>query len=218
MMARRVYFSFHYGNDSNRANVVRNCDMISRQYDGVVRFQDKSLWDEVQGQGAAATKRFIDRGLEGSSVTCVLIGQQTWQRQWVRYEILASLSRNNGIFGVNIHDVGFDPGGGRTSLLFGARTILGSAPPAPGLNPFRYLGYTINAATGMVTFHEIGPDMNWRAHPDVAPVARASIKILPLGGEPGNLEKLFQVYGWNAGNGRANIAAWIETAALRAGR
>ena len=50
-----------------------------------------------------------DGGLDGSSVTCLLVGAQTWQRQWVRYEMLKSLARGNGILGVRIHDVGFAP-------------------------------------------------------------------------------------------------------------
>ena len=107
-MARRVFFSFHY-DDVTRANVVRNSDQITRQYEGAARFYDKSLWEETKKQGALAIKRMINRGLKGSSVTCVLIGQQTWHRRWVRYEILKSLVRGNGIMGVHIHDVGFSP-------------------------------------------------------------------------------------------------------------
>ena len=86
-MARRVFFSFHY-DDVARANVVRNSDQITRRYEGAVRFYDKSLWEEAKKQGPLAIKRMINRGLEGSSVTCVLIGQHTWKRPWVRYEIL----------------------------------------------------------------------------------------------------------------------------------
>ena len=107
-MARRVFFSFHY-DDVTRANVVRNSDQITRQYEGAARFYDKSLWEETKKQGTLAIKRMINRGLKGSSVTCVLIGQQTWHRRWVRYEILKSLVRGNGIMGVHIHDVGFSP-------------------------------------------------------------------------------------------------------------
>ena len=107
-MARRVFFSFHY-DDVMRVNVVRNSDQIVRRYDRAARFHDRSLWEEAKKQGRIALKRMINRALVGSSVTCVLIGQQTWQRPWVRYEILKSLARGNGILAVHIHDVGFDP-------------------------------------------------------------------------------------------------------------
>ena len=107
-MARRVFFSFHY-DDVTRVNVVRNSDQIRHRYATAARFYDKSLWEEAKKQGPLAIKRMINGALDGSSVTCVLIGQHTWQRPWVRYEILKSLARGNGILAVHIHDVGFDP-------------------------------------------------------------------------------------------------------------
>lgn len=107
-MARRVFFSFHY-EDVHRVNVVRHSDTITRKYTGVSRFADRSLWETAKSQGATAIKRLINPQLEYTSVTCVLIGQQTWERPWVRYELLKSLARANGIFGVRIHDVGFAP-------------------------------------------------------------------------------------------------------------
>ena len=124
-MARRVFFSFHY-DDVTRANVVRNSDQITRRYDGAIRFYDKSLWEEAKKQGSLAIKRMINRGLKGSSVTCVLIGQHTWHRRWVRYEILKSLVRGNGIVGVNIHDVGFSPKDSTNELAL----LLGRRPAA----------------------------------------------------------------------------------------
>jgi Thoeris protein ThsB, TIR-like domain len=107
-MARKVFFSFQY-DDVTRANVVRNSDVITRKYTQGARFYDKSLWEETQKQGDLAIKRLINHGLEGSSVTCVLIGKDTWTRRWVRYELLKSMARGNGILGVRIHDVGFSP-------------------------------------------------------------------------------------------------------------
>ena len=130
-MARRVFFSFHY-DDVTRANVVRNSDQITRQYEGAARFHDKSLWEEAKKQGALAVKRMINRGLKGSSVTCILIGQHTWQRQWVRYEILKSLVRGNGILGVQIHDVGFNPRD-PTNELAALLAALPPTRPTPGL-------------------------------------------------------------------------------------
>ena len=128
-MARRVFFSFHY-DDVTRANVVRNSDQIMRRYEPAARFHDKSLWEEAKKQGALAIKRMINGGLNGSSVTCVLIGQSTWSRRWVRYEILKSLVRGNGILGVNIHDVGFSPKEPIDELV----EVL-TRPPAPTRTP-----------------------------------------------------------------------------------
>src|SRR3546814_20766167 len=46
----------------------------------------------------------IDRGLEGTSVTCVLAGYETWNRPWVRYEIAKSVVRGNGLVAVYINN------------------------------------------------------------------------------------------------------------------
>ncbi|WP_082396376.1 TIR domain-containing protein [Sphingopyxis macrogoltabida] len=36
------------------------------------------------------------------SATCVLVGTETWSREWVRYEISRSLARGNGLVAVHI--------------------------------------------------------------------------------------------------------------------
>ena len=138
-MVRKVFFSFDY-DDVMRANVVRNSDIVKRRYTGAIRFYDKSLWETAKKQGVLAIKRLINRGLDGSSVTCVLVGQHTWSRPWVRYELLKSFERGNGILAINIHNVGIGnkrrpglgalafPGPGAT-FLSGA--MAGAKKPAP---------------------------------------------------------------------------------------
>jgi MTH538 TIR-like domain (DUF1863) len=102
-MARRVFFSFHYGRDIWRVNVVRNTGAI----EGVAAagFHDASLWEETKRRGGDAVRRLIDRGLEGTSVTVVLIGAETAQRLYVTYEIAKSISRGNGLLGILIHNI-----------------------------------------------------------------------------------------------------------------
>jgi hypothetical protein len=46
-------------------------------------FFDASLWESVKRSGPAALKRLINDGLENTSVTCVLIGSETYVRPWV---------------------------------------------------------------------------------------------------------------------------------------
>ncbi len=153
-MPRKVFFSFHY-DDVTRVNVVRNSDQITRRYTKAARFHDKSLWEEVKKQGPLAIKRMINGGLDGRSVTCVLIGSQTWQRRWVRYEIIKSLARGNGILGVRIHDVGFKPGQ-PTNALAG---LFGTSPPSIAL-----AGYgsrqepTLGGLLGMATERPAPPE------------------------------------------------------------
>jgi hypothetical protein len=102
-MARRVFFSFHYQRDIWRVNVVRNSAVI----EGVAAagFQDASLWEEAKRHGDDAVQRLIDRGLDGTSVTVVLIGAETANRRFVTYEISKSIWRGNGVLGIYIHNI-----------------------------------------------------------------------------------------------------------------
>jgi Thoeris protein ThsB, TIR-like domain len=101
-MARHVFFSFHYA-DIWRVNVIRNSYVVEGT--AVAGFRDGSLWEEAKKKGDAAIKKMIDDALEGTSVTCVLIGEKTCQREYVTYEIEKSIERGNGIFGVRIHTI-----------------------------------------------------------------------------------------------------------------
>jgi hypothetical protein len=101
-MARKVFFSFHYA-DIWRANVVRNSGTIEGY--AVAGFHDASLWEETRKKGEAAVHHLIDAGLEGTSVTVVLIGAETANRQWLSYEIERSIARNNGLFGIRIEAI-----------------------------------------------------------------------------------------------------------------
>lgn len=103
-MARRVFFSFHYERDIWRANVVRNSWITQDR--AAAGFFDASLWEEAKRKGDAAIKRMIDNGLLRTSVTAVLIGAETADRGYVRYEIQQSIARGNGLLGVRIHTIG----------------------------------------------------------------------------------------------------------------
>ena len=102
-MARRVFFSFHYENDINRSMTVRNCWVT--QGKEAAGFIDKAEFEKVKRQGDEAVKRWIDKQLEGTSVTVVLIGAETLNRPFVHYEICKSLERGNAVIGVLIHNI-----------------------------------------------------------------------------------------------------------------
>jgi hypothetical protein len=102
-MARRVFFSFHYQSDVWRANVIRNCHIVEGA--AAAGFQDGSLWEETKRKGDVAIKKLIDDGLNGTTVTVVLIGSQTSNRKYVTYEIERSIARGNGLVGVYIHSI-----------------------------------------------------------------------------------------------------------------
>jgi hypothetical protein len=98
-MARRVFFSFHYADIMN-ANIVR----MSGEFKPSVEtgFYDASLWERAKTQGAAAIQRLIDAGLNNTSVTVFLVGQQTYGRKWCLYERDKSIADRKGLLGIQL--------------------------------------------------------------------------------------------------------------------
>lgn len=101
-MARKAFFSFHYKNDVWRANQVRN-SWVTKDRESA-GFVDKAEFEKVEKEGADAIKRWIDKQLEGTSVTVVLIGTETSNRDYVKYELEQSWKKGNGILGIYIHN------------------------------------------------------------------------------------------------------------------
>ena len=125
-MARKVFFSFHYQRDLWRVNVVRNSTVVEGT--AAAGFHDASLWEEAKKKGDAAIKKLIDSGLNGTSVTVVLIGAETSTRKYVAYEIEKSIERGNGLLGIRIHSI--KDKDGRTDN-FGATPAALAAAGAP---------------------------------------------------------------------------------------
>ncbi|MBK7818307.1 MAG: TIR domain-containing protein [Sphingobacteriaceae bacterium] len=84
----------------SRVNVVRNHHITKDA--GEAGFFDASIWEDAKKHGDDSIKRLINTNLNNTSVTCALIGTNTWSRRWVRYEILKSYDRGNTLFGVHI--------------------------------------------------------------------------------------------------------------------
>jgi len=101
-LVRRVFFSFHYGRDVWRVNQVRN-SWVAKENREAAGFIDAAEWEEVKREGEDTIKDWIDEQMHGTSVTAVLIGNETADRDWVRYEIKKSIKRGNGIVGIKVH-------------------------------------------------------------------------------------------------------------------
>jgi len=102
-MPRRVFFSFHHQRDVWRASQVRNSWVTQDRI--AAGFWDSAEWEEVKRKDLYTIHRWIDRQMEGTSVTVVLIGAETSTRPHVIYEIEQSLLLKKGIVGVRIHDL-----------------------------------------------------------------------------------------------------------------
>ena len=102
-MARRAFFSFHHKRDVWRAGVVRN-SWVTKDRESA-GFWDAAEWEEVKKKDTASIHKWIDDQMSGTSVTVVLIGAQTAQREHVKYEIEQSHSKGKGMLGVYIHSI-----------------------------------------------------------------------------------------------------------------
>jgi len=113
-MTRVVFFSFDY-DDVWRVNQVRNSGaFMGEQRSG---FRDKAHYEQVKRTGDAAIKRWIRSQMFGCSVTCVLIGTDTFLSRWVNFEIEESIANGMGLLGVYIHKL-TDQWGSSSGPLF----------------------------------------------------------------------------------------------------
>ena len=102
-MARKVFFSFHFKRDAWRAGQVRNADLLNDKDEyGVI---DSVDWEKIEREGDESVKRWINGQLKFTSVTVVLIGAETAERDWIDYEIRQSWERGNAILGLRIHNM-----------------------------------------------------------------------------------------------------------------
>lgn len=101
-MARRVFFSFEYG-DVSRAMIVRNSWVTQGKESA--GFVDSAEFEKIKKRGDDAIRTWIDNQLYGTSVTVVLIGEKTSNSQWVKYEIKKSQEKGNGILGIDISKI-----------------------------------------------------------------------------------------------------------------
>jgi len=191
-MASRVYFSFHYTDvETFRANVVRNHGLTKET--GKAGFFDASIWEDAELHGDYAVKRLINSSLENTSVTCVLIGTDTWKRRWVRYEILKSYDRGNLMLGIHINNV---PDKNRQTF-------------AQGRNPFDFLGFTVSTDGNKLTFQEHN-GTDWGIYQDLSP------KIVNWGsqywGKGYKFSAWVPCFDWTGGDGYNNFSTWVDGA------
>lgn len=97
-MARRVFFSFHFENDSHRASQVRNMGAL----EGNTPVNDND-WEAVKRGGDKAIEKWIDEQLDGRSCAVVLVGAATSSRKWIKYEIQKAWNAGKGLVGIRIH-------------------------------------------------------------------------------------------------------------------
>lgn len=100
MAKRQVFYSFHYANDVMRVAQIRNIGALE---------DNKPLsdndWETIKRGGDKAIQRWIDDNMHYRSCVVVLVGSETANRKWVKYEIEKAWNDGKGLFGIYIHNI-----------------------------------------------------------------------------------------------------------------
>ena len=99
-MGRKVFYSFQYKNDVFRVQQVRNIGALEDN-----KPASANRWEEVKKEGEKAIKKWIDDNMQGRSCLVVLVGEETANRKWVRYEIKKAWEDGKGVVGIYIHNL-----------------------------------------------------------------------------------------------------------------
>jgi len=144
-------------------------------------------------------KEFLTEQLKGTSVTCVIVGSQTAFRPWVRYELVRSFHRGNGLLAVRVHSI----------------RDWNKQPAAEGLNPFDHLAYRV--ANDRVYWQELN-NGTWVNYDKVPSMALADVAYDFNNQLHHIFSSRFAIYDWANNNGYENLGTWIENAAQQAGK
>lgn len=193
-MAKRVFFSFHYKDVADfRANVVRNHWTMKPDRE-ICGYYDASIWESARKKGDIALKRLINAGLDQTSNTCVLIGSQTFERPWVRYELLKSFKKGNHIFGVHINAIKSKQG--QTKIK--------------GPNPLEYVGVTFSESGLTATLWEL-QNGKWVEYSEIDGSASYRVEVAQkYRGKGFHLGNFYSVFDWVADDGYDNFATWVR--------
>lgn len=99
MPKRQVFYSFHFDNDVMRVQQIRNMGAL----DGNEPVSAND-WEKLQ-KTDGGIKKWINDNMDYRSCVVVLVGEQTANRPWVKYEIEKAWNDGKGILGIHIHNL-----------------------------------------------------------------------------------------------------------------
>lgn len=100
MANKKVFYSFHFDKDVMRVQQIRNIGVI--EDNAPVSVND---WEEIKKKGDTAVEKWIDDNMKYRSCVVVLVGEETVNRRWVKYEIRKGWSDSKGVLGIYIHNI-----------------------------------------------------------------------------------------------------------------
>ena len=137
MVKRQVFYSFHYDNDVFRVQQIRNIGALEDNQPA-----SPNTWETIKRYGDDAIKRWIDDNMQNRSCVIVLVGEQTANRKWVKYEIKKAWEDGRALLGIYIHNIK-DPRNGycrQGANPFGCFTLgtrrLSEIVPCKNPNPY----------------------------------------------------------------------------------
>lgn len=109
MAKRKVFYSFHFDNDVFRVQQIRNIGALEGNTPVTV-----NAWETIKKAGKKAIETWIEDNMKFKSCVIVLIGEDTHNRPWVKYEIKKAWEDGKGLLGIYIHNLK-DPKTGKCS-------------------------------------------------------------------------------------------------------
>lgn len=97
---RQVFYSFHYDNDVFRVQQIRNIGSIEENSPVSI-----NQWETIKRGGDKAIQKWIGENMRYRSCIVVLVGEETYKRAWVRYEIKKAWVEGKGVLGIYIHNI-----------------------------------------------------------------------------------------------------------------
>lgn len=131
LIKRQIFYSFHYANDVFRVQQIRNIGQLEEN-----KPVSANEWEEVKRKGKDNIKSWIDTNIKYRSCVVVLVGKDTHEREWVRYEIEKAWTEKKGLMGIYIHNLR-DPRFSSVPPLYG-KSLKGTNP----FDTFEFTGTT----------------------------------------------------------------------------
>lgn len=118
MAKRQIFYSFHFDNDVFRVQQIRNIGALEEN-----KPVSPNEWEQIKRGGDPAIKRWIEDNLKYKNCLVALIGQETYKRPWVLYEIKKAWDDGKAVLGIYIHNI----------------NCMKTGKCSQGLNPFDYV-------------------------------------------------------------------------------
>jgi hypothetical protein len=196
-----------------RVNNVRKAWCIDHPDSPAMRsFRDRSIWGKSKAQEPESLKALMRDAVIHSSAVCVLVGTNTWQGRWVKYEIARAVADKRGLLAVHINGLNHHQRG---------------TPDTRGYNPLQYMG-VYHSPSGFYYIYELRSERNpttgqlirnWYPYEDFkSAIDRPQYIPSITQGRVAILASHTSEYDYVLQDGHGNIGAWIDRAAAAVGR